>query len=104
VPHTLEVQVVVADGQATAVPNPIFVRPRDAHEILWRCHQGRLRVRFPGDCPFEEREFMAGRGGGCATGIAPLAAIRKDPYRYVVEIETDAGPVRSRELELYVDP
>jgi hypothetical protein len=103
-PLTLEVQAVVVDGDVIAVPNPLFVRPRDAHEILWRCHQGRVRVRFAGDCPFEEREFSAPRGGGVATGLVPLAAIRKDPYRYVVEIETNAGAVRSREMEIYVDP
>jgi hypothetical protein len=103
-PHTLEVQVVFADGEAIAVPNPLFVRPRDAHEILWRCYQGRARIRFRGDCPFGEKEFVAPRGGGVATGPVPVAAIRKDPYRYVVEIETNAGPVQSREMELYVDP
>ena len=103
-PHSLEIHVLVADGEVIAVPNPVFVRPRDAHEILWRCPQGRLRVRFAGDCPFAEREFTAPRGGGVATGIVPLGAIRKDPYRYVVEIETSAGAVRSREMEIYVDP
>jgi hypothetical protein len=103
-PSTLEIQVVFADGEVIAVPNPLFVRPRDAHEVLWRCLQGRVRVRFAGDCPFTEREFMAPRGGGIATGVVPLTAIRKDPYRYVVEIETSAGPVRSREMEIYVDP
>jgi hypothetical protein len=103
-PNTIEVLVFVSNGDVVAVPNPLFVRPREHHEILWRCHLGRARVRFRGDSPFAEKEFSAPRGGGCATGFVPMTAIRKDPYRYVVEIETDAGAVRSREMELYVDP
>ena len=103
-PRTIEVVISVTDDLVDVSVNPVVLAMSRAQEVCWRSYQGTSKVSFDGDSPFEARELSAPKGGGVSSGVPRRDRVRKDAYRYTVEVMVGERTCRSEEFEIFVDP
>jgi hypothetical protein len=104
VPSSIEVLILVTDGVVEVSLSPVALKSGAGQEILWRCYQGEARVVFKGDTPFAAAEFAAAKGGAVTSGVPRREAVRKDEYRYAVEVRLGERLCRAEGFAIYVDP
>lgn len=103
-PFSIDVLILVTDGVVEVSLSPVALKPSAGQEVLWRCYQGEARVIFKGDTPFAAAEFPAAKGGAVTSGVPRREAVRKDAYRYSVEVHLGERLCRGEGFEIYVDP
>jgi len=86
-----EVSVVVKDGRVILSEDPITLSLDGREEIVWRCKQGELEIRFnPANSPFAGVRYLAAPGGGIFSGLPRPAALQKS-FNYTIMVTSKEG-------------
>ena len=102
-PSSIEVVISVTDDIVEVSLDPVVLAMSRGQEVCWRSYQGTARIVFDGDSPFEANLLIAPKGGGVASGVPRRDRVRKDAYRYKVEVMVRERTVSSPEHEVFVD-
>lgn len=89
--NRVKVNVIVKEGQIMVDPPALVLNLSNREEVLWRCEQGKLEIRFsPRDTPFSADRYEAPKGGGCLSGLPQPQAANKS-FQYTVLVTTTDG-------------
>lgn len=76
-----------ANGRLVVRPKTVAVDCALREEVLWRCRNADLEIRFnPDETPFRTSRWRCSQGGGCLSGVPRKRRVKEKCVRYTVTV------------------